>query len=144
MFHQKPSRKFRKIPKTDDCDVYIGHPNVNTNADILQKTIKALDEKVLWGEEGDGALDYVFSLNAYHDWTYYYFGKKVGYDTVIQYRSGKVNPDDLFWGKDMQIPVVYVGDTSYDLYMADMDGKDVDYEGLLKYIQSTGGRIVNR
>ncbi|MGI6765607.1 MAG: M28 family peptidase [Lentihominibacter sp.] len=119
----------KRFLKTDDCDVYIGHPNVNTNAEILQKTIKALDEEVLWGEEGDGALDYVFSLNAYHDWVYYYFGEKVGYDTVIQYDQEKVNPDDLFWGKDMQIPVVYVGDTSYDLYMADMDGKDIDYEG---------------
>ena len=60
--------------KADDCDVYMGHPQVNTNIELLQGTLAALDKGVLWGDDGDGALDIAFNMNSYHDWYYYYFG----------------------------------------------------------------------
>ena len=115
--------------KADDCDVYLGHGPVNTNRELLQATIDQLDNEVLWGEEGDGALDIIFNLNAYHDWAYYYFGEKVAYDIIIQYDENKVDMSNQFWGTDTMYPVVYVGDTSYDLYMADALGETPDYEG---------------
>ncbi len=115
--------------KADDCDVYLGHGPVNTNIELLQGAIAALDEKVLWGENEDGALDIIFSLNAYHDWAYYYFGEKVAYDIVTQYDAEKVDMSNQYWGTDAMYPVVYVGDTSYDLYMADTNGEEPDYEG---------------
>lgn len=115
--------------KTDDCDAYIGHSPVNTNAELLQGAIDALDNEVLWGEDEDGALDIIFNLNAYHDWAYYFFGKDVAYDIVTQYDENYVDRDNLFWGTDALYAVVYVGDTSYDLYMADANGETPDYEG---------------
>lgn len=113
----------------DDCDVYLGHPQILTNIDILQDTVKQLDKKVLWGENGDGALDIVFNLNSYHDWAYYFFGEKVGYDIVTQYDAAYTDRDKLVWGTDALAPVVYVADTSYDLYMADAMGEKPDYKG---------------
>lgn len=115
--------------KADDCDVYLGHGPVNTNIEYLQGAIAALDKGVLWGEDGDGALDIIFNLNAYHDWAYYYFGEEVGYDIVTQYDENKVDSDVLYWGTDWLYPVVYVADTSYDLYMADAMGEKPDIEG---------------
>lgn len=115
--------------KADDCDVYLGHPQINTNIDILKGTIKQLDNKVLWAEDGTGALDTVFNLNSYHDWAYYFFGEQVGYDIVTQYDGDYTAEDRLFWGTDALAPVVYVGDTSYELYMADASGEDPDYDG---------------
>jgi len=115
--------------KADDCDVYLGHSPVNTNIELLQGAIAALDEGVLWGENEDGALDIIFNLNAYHDWAYYYFGEKVAYDIITQYDADKVDMSNQFWGTDTMYPVVYVGDTSYELYMADATGEDPDIEG---------------
>lgn len=113
----------------DDCDVYLGHPQILTNIGLLQDTIKQLDKKVLWGENGDGALDIVFNLNSYHDWAYYFFGEKVGYDIAVQYDADYADRDKLVWGTDALAPVVYVADTSYDLYMADAMGEKPDYKG---------------
>lgn len=115
--------------KTDDCDAYLGHSPVNTNAELLQGAIGALDKKVLWGDDEDGALDIIFNLNAYHDWAYYFFGKEVGHDIVVQYDANYADRDNLFWGTDALYSVVYVGETSYDLYMADANGETPDYEG---------------
>ncbi len=115
--------------KADDCDVYLGHGPVNTNIEYLQGALAALDEGVLWGEDGDGALDIIFNLNAYHDWAYYYFGEKVGYDIVTQYDENKVDRSKLYWGTDWLYPVIYVADVSYDLYMADAMGEEPDIEG---------------
>lgn len=114
--------------KADDCDVYLGHPTVNTNVELLECAIAQLDNKVLWSENEDGALDIVFNLNAYHDWAYYFFGKQVGFDIASQYDSNYVDRENLFWATDGLVPVVYVGDVSYDLYMADALGEEPDYE----------------
>ena len=115
--------------KADDCDVYLGHGPVNTNIEVLQAAVEQLDKKVLWGEDGDGALDIIFNLNAYHDWAYYYFGENVAYDIITQYDENKVDMSNQFWGTDTMYPVVYVGETSYALYMADAMGETPDYEG---------------
>ena len=124
---------FKKVQdeylKADDCDVYIGHGPLNTNVELLKGAIKQLDNEVLWGDDEDGALDIVFSMNSYHDWYYYFFGKEVGYNGITQYDSSCVDPDNAFWGKDKMLPVTYVGETSYDLYMADALGEEPDYEG---------------
>lgn len=114
--------------KADDVDVYIGHDPVNANIKYLKGAIKQLDKKVLWGEDGDGALDIIFNLNAYHDWAYYFFGKEVGYDVVTQYDEDYTDRSKLFWGTDKLYPVIYVADTSYDLSMADANGEKPDYE----------------
>ncbi len=113
----------------DDCGVYMGHGPVNDNIGYLQGAMDALDKEVLWGEEGDGALDIIFNLNMYHDWAYYYFGEKVGYDIASQYDEDVVDKDNQFWGTDWLYPVVYVADTSYDLYMADATGATPDFDG---------------
>lgn len=115
--------------KADDCDVYIGHPTVNTNVEYLQGTIAALENGVLWGEEGDGALDIAFNMNSYHDWYYYYFGEAVGDGSASQYDAEFVPEENLYWGKDRLAEVTYVGDTTYDLYMADYNGETPDIEG---------------
>ncbi len=113
----------------DDCGVYMGHSPVNDNAGYLQGAIEALDKEVLWGEDGDGALDIIFNLNMWHDWAYYYFGEEVGYDIASQYDEEVADRDNLYWGTDWLYPVVYVADTSYDLYMADATGATPDYDG---------------
>ena len=115
--------------KADDCDVYMGHPQVNTNIELLQGTLAALDEGVLWGDDGDGALDIAFNMNSYHDWYYYYFGEAVGDNSASQYDAEFVPEENLYWGKDRLAEVTYVGDTTYDLYMADYNGEDPDIEG---------------
>ena len=133
--------------KADDCDVYIGHSPVNTNIELLQGAIAALDDEVLWGENEDGALDIIFNLNAYHDWAYYFFGEEVAYDIITQYDEDKVDSSKLYWGTDCLYPVVYVGDTSYDLYMADATGETLDYEGAKavyqKALDSSYADVVN-
>lgn len=115
--------------KADDCDVYMGHPQVNTNIELLQGTLAALDKGVLWGDDGDGALDIAFNMNSYHDWYYYYFGEEVGDSSASQYDAEFVPEENLYWGKDRLAEVTYVGDTTYDLYMADYNGEDPDIEG---------------
>ena len=115
--------------KADDCDVYMGHPQVNTNIELLQGTLDALDKEVLWGEDGDGALDIAFNMNSYHDWYYYYFGEVVGDGSASQYDAEFVPEENLYWGKDRLAEVTYVGDTTYDLYMADYNGETPDIEG---------------
>ncbi len=124
---------FKEIQKqylmADDCNVYLGHGPINTNIELLQGAIQQLDNEVLWGENEDGALDIIFNLNAYHDWAYYFFGEDVAYDIVTQYDENKVDMSNQYWGTDALYPVIYVGDTSYDLYMADALGETPDYEG---------------
>lgn len=115
--------------KADDCDVYLGHTPVNTNAELLKGAIEQLDNEVLWGEDEDGALDIIFNLNTYHDWGYYFFGKEVANDIVVQYDAQKADESNLYWGTDWLYPVIYVGETSYDLYMADATGETPDYDG---------------
>jgi hypothetical protein len=115
--------------KADDCDVYMGHPTVNTNIELLQGTLDALDKGVLWGDDGDGALDIAFNMNSYHDWYYYYFGEVVGAGSASQYDAEFVPEENLYWGKDRLAEVTYVGDTTYDLYMADYNGETPDIEG---------------
>ena len=115
--------------KADDCDVYMGHPQINTNIELLQVTLDALDKGVLWGDDGDGALDIAFNMNSYHDWYYYYFGEAVGDSSASQYDAAYVPEENLFWGKDRLAKVTYVGDTTYDLYMSDYNGEEPDIEG---------------
>ena len=102
---------------------------MNTNIELLQGTLAALDEGVLWGDDGDGALDIAFNMNSYHDWYYYYFGEEVGDNSASQYDAEFVPEENLYWGKDRLAKVTYVGDTTYDLYMADYNGEDPDIEG---------------
>ena len=121
--------------KADDCDVYMGHPTVNTNIELLQGTIAALEDEVLWGENEDGALDIAFNMNSYHDWYYYFFGEAVGDGSASQYDAEYVAEENLYWGKDRLAEVTYVGDTTYDLYMADANGETVDYDAAIAVYQ---------
>ncbi|NLD19119.1 MAG: M28 family peptidase [Clostridiales bacterium] len=136
--NQKSLATFKEVQnqylKADDCGVYIGHPTLNTNAKILKQTIAALDKEVLWGDDGDGALDIIGNLNAYHDWAYYSFSKKVGDDINVQYDADKVSRDLTFWATDKLVPVTYVGDMSYELYHA--EESDVDFEAAKSVYQT--------
>lgn len=133
--------------KADDVDVYLGHSPVNTNAELLQAAIEQLDNEVLWSEDGNGALDIIFNLNASHDWGYYYFGKDVADSIVEQYDAEKTDRSKLYWGTDWLYPVIYVGETSYNLYMADATGETPDYDGAKavykKALEETYGHIVD-
>ena len=111
--------------KADDVNVYIGHPTVNDNARTLTKTIAALDKKDLTNDKGSGVLDIIGNLNSYHDWAYASFSKKVGDDINAQYDPEKLSKDLSYWGTDKLVPVVYVGDTTYELYHTDK--ADIDY-----------------
>lgn len=128
--NQKSLAAFKEVQnqylKADDVNVYIGHPTLNNNVKILKKTISALDKEVLWGDDGDGALDTIGNLNSYHDWSYYYFSKKVGDDINAQYDANKLSADRSFWATGKLVPVTYVGDMSYELYHA--NEADIDFE----------------
>ncbi len=117
--------------KADDVDVYIGHPNVNNNANVLKGVIAGLENKELYAEdEESGALDQAWNLNAGHDYGYYNFSKKVVDDIEIQYDADKVDKDLTFWGTNKLVPVYYVGDTTYKLVHS--DEKDIDFEASIK------------
>lgn len=123
--------------KADDVNVYIGHPNLNANAEILQGVIAGLEKKELYAEdEESGALDQAWQLNAVHDYGYYLFSKKVNDEIEYMYDAEKVSKDKSYWGTDKMIPVCYVGDMTYKLVrQAEKDDAKIDYDQAVKVYQ---------
>lgn len=120
--------------KTDDVGVYIGHPNLNNNVEVLQGVIAGLEKKELYAEdEESGALDIAYGLNVGHDYNYYIFSKKVGDDIGQMYDSSKVSKDKSYWGTNKMIPIYYVGDMTYKLVrQAEDKNAKIDYDAALK------------
>lgn len=119
--------------KTDDIAVYIGHPNINSNVEILQGIIAGLEKKELYAEdEESGALDIAWGLNSGHDYLYYNFNKEVGDRSVVQFDSDKVPANKSYWGTNAMVPVYYVGDTTYELVrQAAAENPDIDYDAAI-------------
>ncbi|MDO4544855.1 MAG: M28 family peptidase [Bacillota bacterium] len=139
LLNQKSLAAFKEVQnqylKADDVGVYIGHPTLNDNVRTLRGTISALEEKALWTDDEDGACDLIGNLNAYHDWAYYFFSKKVGDDINAQYDANKVSSDLTYWATGKLVPVTYVGDTTYMLYHTESED-DVDFEAAIAAYQS--------
>lgn len=118
--NKKTLKAFKAIQdeflKTDDVTVYIGHPNINNNVEILQGVVGALQKEELYSEDEEtGALDLAWQLNAAHDYNYYLFSKEVGDDIESMYDADKVSENKSYWGTGKMVPVYYVGDTTYQL-----------------------------
>ena len=120
--------------KTDDVDVYTGHPNLDANISSLEGMITALEQEELYAEdEESGALDIAWTLNGEKDYAYYLFDQRVGDDIIAQYDPEKLSDNKAYWALDRMIPVCYVGETTYDLVrQADDENADIDYEGAIK------------
>ncbi len=123
--------------KTDDVGVYIGHPNINNNVEVLQGVIAGLENEELYGDnEESGALDIAYNLNSAHDYGYYIFSKKVADDIAVMYDNDKVSKKKSYWGTDKMVPVYYVGDTTYKLVrQAEDENAKIDFAGAIKVYQ---------
>lgn len=120
--------------KADDLNVYIGHPTVNDNAEYLQGIISALEDETLYADdEESGALDIAWQLNSMHDYGYYNFSEAVTTTINEMYDADKVSDNKAYWGLDKMVPVVYVGETTYDLVHS--DESDVDYDAAIEVYQ---------
>ena len=116
--------------KTDDVDVYTGHPNLDSNINALKGIIDALENETLYAEdEESGALDIAWALNGEKDYSYYLFEQKVVEDILAQYDAANVDDSDAYWALDKMIPVCYVGDATYNLVrQAEDENAQIDYE----------------
>lgn len=122
--------------KTDDVGVYIGHPNINSNVEVIQGVISGLQNKELYAEdEESGALDIAYNLNSVHDYAYYIFSTKVADDIAEMYDADKVSTNKSYWGTDKMVPVYYVGDTLHKLVrQAEDENAEIDYnEAIMVY-----------
>lgn len=130
--------------KTDDIDVYTGHPNLDANISALQGMVKALEKEELYAEdEESGALDLAWTLNGEKDYAYYLFDKQVGDDVLVQYDAEKVDDSKAYWALDRMIPVCYVGETTYNLVkQAEDENADIDYEGAIRTYQDEIDRLL--
>lgn len=133
---------FKKVQdeylKTDDIGVYIGHPNVNSNVEILQGIIAGLQKEELYAEdEESGALDIAWNLNSAHDYNYYNFSQKVGDDIGVMYDNDKVSEEKAYWGLDKMVPVYYVGETTYNLvHQAEDENAEIDFAAAIEVYQA--------
>ncbi|MEG2344577.1 MAG: M28 family peptidase [Anaerovoracaceae bacterium] len=121
--------------KADDVAVYIGHPSVNNNVNVLKGVITGLEKKELYNkDETSGALDQAYNLNAVHDYNYYNFSVKVSNNISHMYDPSKEkNNTRTNWGTDKLVPVYYVGETTYKLVQqANAEDKNIDYAGAAK------------
>lgn len=123
-----------KCTHTDDVDVYVGHPNLDANINILQGTIEGLENKELYAEdEESGALDVVWELNGEKEYIYYLFDKQVAEEVLAQYDPDKSKDAKEYWALNRMIPVCYVGDTTTKLLaQADKDNSKVDFDAAIK------------
>ncbi len=128
---------FREIQdrfmKNDDFRVYYGHFGIADNANILKGTIEGLEAENYWGDDGDGACDYIYNLNAVHEYNYYNFSYENAHNSTYMYDPNTLTKAKGIWGYQKQIPIVDVGKTTYDLFNAvDAEDPDFDYEGAKK------------
>ena len=129
--------------KTDDGGVYIGHPNVNTNAELLQQIIAGLEKQELYTEDETGALDLAWQLNSARDYNYYLFSKNVADGIGQMYNADKVPPDKSYWGTGKMVPLCEVGDRTYQLVrQAEDETAKVDFAAAIQVYQAALDRTL--
>lgn len=130
--------------KTDDVDVYTGHPNLDANINGLKGMIEALQQEELYAEdEESGALDIAWTLNGEKDYSYYLFDQQVVEDILVQYDASQVDDSKAYWALDKMIPVCYVGDATYQLVrQAEDEDAEIDYDAAIAIYQSELDRIL--
>ncbi len=117
-------------------DVAYGHPTINSNAEVLEAAVTALENEELTNDDETGALDVLYGLNGGLEYDYYLFGKESADYTVKQYDQQYISTDKTFWGTDCMPPVVYTGDTTYSLVKAASAESDVDYAAAAEVYKS--------
>jgi Iap family predicted aminopeptidase len=117
-------------------DVAYGHPTINSNAEVLEAAVTALENEELTNDDETGALDVLYGLNGGLEYDYYLFGKESADYTVKQYDQQYISTDKTFWGTDCMPPVVYTGDTTYSLVKAAAAESDVDYAAAAEVYKS--------
>ncbi|MGI6722521.1 MAG: M28 family peptidase [Anaerovoracaceae bacterium] len=123
--------------KDNDFQIYYGHAGVNDNIKYLKGTIKGLENKDLWNDDGkSGALDNAWQINAVHDYGYIVFSTDVVKAINDMYSPvGQVRNQD-YWGYQKMIPVVEVGRTTHDLNAVSGDkNPKVDWTAAKKVYQ---------
>lgn len=118
------------------ADVAYGHPTINSNVEVLQSAIEALDNEELYTDDGTGALDVLYNLNGGLEYNYYIFGMTPASDILKMYDQAYISTDKTYWGTDTMPPVVYVGDTTTELLDASAAEKSVDYEAAAAVYQN--------
>lgn len=131
--------------KDNDFEIYYGHKGVNDNANFLAGTIKGLENKELWAEdEESGALDNAWQINALHDYNFCIYSKAVAEEVNGNYSPDYVTEND-YWGWKKQIPVVEVGDTTYELNAVSEDeNPDVDWDAAIAVYQKARDKCIKQ
>lgn len=119
--------------KTDDIDVYVGHPNLDDDINALGAMVKALENEELFAEdEESGALDIAWTLNGEKEYIYYLFDKQVAEEVLAQYDPEKSVDSKEYWALNRMVPVCYVGDTTCELLnQAEEEDPQIDYEAAI-------------
>lgn len=112
--------------KLDDFAVYYGHPNMTRNVGLIDSTIEGLNNGVLWGEDGDGALDYAYQLNGSHDYNYVLFSKEIGDEGNGMYDPAKMDKKKSLFGAGRMVDVLYTDGVLFDLNaLESLEGVDI-------------------
>lgn len=146
--NQKTLEAFRilqaECTKTDDIDVYVGHPNLDDDINALGGMVKALEKEELYAEdEESGALDIAWTLNGEKEYIYYLFDKQVAEEVLAQYDPEKSADSKEYWALNRMIPVCYVGDTTYELVMqAEEENPQIDYAAAIKAYEDARAELL--
>lgn len=117
-------------------DVAYGHPTINTNAEVLQGAIAALEKEELYNDDETGALDVLYNLNGVIEYNYYIFGVKPATDIMQMYDQKYISTDKTYWGTDAMPPIVYTGETTHKLARDAEAENDIDYKAVTKVYES--------
>lgn len=132
--NQKSLAMFKSIQdsflKDNDFDIYYGHKGIDDNIMYLQGAVDGIENNnLMWNDAGDSVCDMIYNVNAVHDYGYYRFSVDVANTICQMYNGDNLQKQRDQWGYQKQIPVVDVGQTTYDIYKAiESEDKDYDYE----------------
>lgn len=101
--------------ESNPVDVAYGHPTINSNAEVLDAAITALENGDLYTDDETGALDVLYNLNGVLEYNYYIFGVNVGEGIAKMYDQKYISTDKTFWGTDAMPPMIYTGETTHKL-----------------------------
>ncbi len=114
--------------KDNDFDIYYGHRGIDDNVAFLQGAVDGIDNGNLeWNDDEDSVCDMIYQVNAIHDYAYYRFSYDVAKEMCEMYNNDNLEKTKDQWGYEKQIPVVDVGQTTYDIYKA-IEGGDSSYD----------------
>ena len=122
--------------ETSPDDVAYGHPTINTNAEVLQGAIAALEKEELYNDDETGALDVLYNLNGVIEYNYYIFGVKPATDIMQMYDQKYISTDKTYWGTDAMPPIVYTGETTHKLARDAEAENDIDYKAVTNVYES--------